>query len=214
MKISFANFLSEVCEKVPGGNVDFVTSAIGSDSRIGKKYLTGGTGFGGPCFPRDNIALASFSTQLGVDASLAIASDKVNDRQIQRLVDLIPKQRDLKILICSTSYKPKTQVSEESQGVKLFQELIKFYRNVSTFNPPNDILEIPDIQDTFNHELEKNNVIIYMQVEKLYKLENIESLRDKILIDPWRQHEISCDDQKKFNIAHHKLGADYVKGHS
>ena len=212
MKISFANFLSEVCEKVPGGDVAVVTNAIGSDSRIGKKYLTGGTGFGGPCFPRDNIALSSFSAQLGVDASLAIASDKVNNRQVQRIINLIPKQRDLKILICSTSYKPKTQVSEESQGVKLFQELSNFYKDVRTFNPPNDILEISDIKDTFDHEIKNSNTIIYMQVEKIYTIENIGSLRDKILIDPWRQHEISLDDQKRYNIIHHKLGADHFKG--
>src|SRR6185437_6603583 len=57
MKISFANTLADLCERIPGGDVDVVTDAIGSDARIGRKYLTGGLGFAGPCFPRDNVAL-------------------------------------------------------------------------------------------------------------------------------------------------------------
>ena len=57
MKISFANTLADLCERIPGGDVDVVSDAIGSDTRIGRKYLTGGLGFGGPCFPRDNVAL-------------------------------------------------------------------------------------------------------------------------------------------------------------
>ena len=57
-KITFANMLAEMCEKLPGGNVDVVTNALGLDSRIGRKYLTGSIGYGGPCFPRDNVALS------------------------------------------------------------------------------------------------------------------------------------------------------------
>ncbi|HYT93579.1 MAG TPA: nucleotide sugar dehydrogenase, partial [Gemmataceae bacterium] len=53
-KISYANMLAEVCETLPGAEVDVVTSAIGCDTRIGQKYLKGAMGYGGPCFPRDN----------------------------------------------------------------------------------------------------------------------------------------------------------------
>jgi Predicted UDP-glucose 6-dehydrogenase len=59
MKVSFANTLADICERIPGGDVDAVSDALGSDSRIGRKYLTGGMGFAGPCFPRDNVALTS-----------------------------------------------------------------------------------------------------------------------------------------------------------
>ena len=58
-KISYANMLAELCERIPGGDVDTVTRAIGLDSRIGGKYLRGATAYGGPCFPRDNVALAA-----------------------------------------------------------------------------------------------------------------------------------------------------------
>jgi len=54
MKITFANLLAELCEKIPNGNVDVITESIGLDRRIGKNYLKGALSFGGPCFPRDN----------------------------------------------------------------------------------------------------------------------------------------------------------------
>ncbi len=62
-KISYANMLSQVCEHLPGSNVDTVTAALGLDSRIGSKYLKGGLGYGGPCFPRDNLAFVHLSRQ-------------------------------------------------------------------------------------------------------------------------------------------------------
>ena len=64
-KITFANMLADMCAKIPGGDVDVVSDALGLDSRIGRKYLTGGLGFGGPCFPRDNVALGFIAGVLG-----------------------------------------------------------------------------------------------------------------------------------------------------
>src|SRR4029078_6116856 len=64
-KITFANMLADVCSRMPHGDVDVVTDAIGLDSRIGRKYLTGGLGFGGPCFPRDNVALNFVAAAVG-----------------------------------------------------------------------------------------------------------------------------------------------------
>src|SRR5262245_10730941 len=55
-KISYANMLADICDRLPGADVDVVTNAVGLDSRIGRKYLKGALGYGGPCFPRDNIA--------------------------------------------------------------------------------------------------------------------------------------------------------------
>src|SRR5580704_14058342 len=60
-KISYANMLAEICEQVPGADADVVSAAIGLDTRIGRKYLKGAFGYGGPCFPRDNKAFARFA---------------------------------------------------------------------------------------------------------------------------------------------------------
>ena len=63
MKITFANMLAAICEQLPGGDIDTVTSTLGLDSRIGQRYLKGALGYGGPCFPRDNLALAYLARQ-------------------------------------------------------------------------------------------------------------------------------------------------------
>ena len=65
IKISFANFLSQICSRIDGADIDAITSALADDSRIGGKYLRAGPPFGGPCFPRDVIALAALAQQTG-----------------------------------------------------------------------------------------------------------------------------------------------------
>ena len=62
-KISYANMLAEICERLPGANAAVVAATVGLDSRIGRAYLTPATAYGGPCFPRDNAALAALARQ-------------------------------------------------------------------------------------------------------------------------------------------------------
>jgi len=87
--ISFANMLARLCEKVPGASVDVVTGAIGLDSRIGGKYLKGATSYGGPCFPRDNVALIALADRVGASSDLARATHEFNRAQIHRLGDTV-----------------------------------------------------------------------------------------------------------------------------
>ncbi len=117
-KISYANMLAEVCESIPGADVDMVTAAIGCDSRIGRKYLKGALGYGGPCFPRDNIAFSALARSNGAPALLAEATDQVNRRQVDRLVSVVASRltSDGTAAILGLSYKPNTEVIEESQG--------------------------------------------------------------------------------------------------
>ena len=88
MKISFANLLAALCERLVGADIDAVTRALGRDSRIGPKYIKGGLGFGGPCFPRDNAALLSVSRRLGVSFPLAEATDQANQEIPIRIANL------------------------------------------------------------------------------------------------------------------------------
>ena len=137
-KISFANTLAQICEKVPGGDVDIVTSAIGQDSRIGSKYLKGALPYGGPCFPRDNRAFASFANKVGVQASLAKATDLVNENMIDQIVKKVAKigaNKNCKIAILGLAYKPDTDVAEESAGVKIANLLSRKSAKVSVWDP-------------------------------------------------------------------------------
>jgi UDPglucose 6-dehydrogenase len=136
-KISYANMLAQVCETLPGADVDVVTSAIGCDSRIGQKYLKGALGYGGPCFPRDNVAFSALARANGVPALLAEATDQLNRRQVPRLAELIlsrlPKGGTVGIL--GLSYKPDTEVIEESQGLELAKRLSATGVAVMVYDP-------------------------------------------------------------------------------
>ena len=97
MKITFANMLASLCEAIPGADVDVVTQALGSDRRIGSRYLTGGLGYGGPCFPRDNVALAFLARALGTPALGPEATDAANvripSRVVARIAPLVAARR-------------------------------------------------------------------------------------------------------------------------
>jgi len=120
-KISYANMIADMCDHLPGAIADVVTHAIGADSRIGRKYLKGAIGYGGPCFPRDNKAFAALGRKLGVNCALAEATDRINDHQIQRLLGAVEASAPsgARVAVLGMSYKPMTPVIEESQGVKL-----------------------------------------------------------------------------------------------
>jgi UDPglucose 6-dehydrogenase len=136
-KISYANMLAEICEKVPGADSDVVGSAIGLDTRIGRKYMKGAVGYGGPCFPRDNVAFSRFAELQSVDATLAKATDQVNRRQVTRLADRVAAVTPAGgiIGILGLSYKPDTEVIEESQGLMLASHLLQAGFRVVVYDP-------------------------------------------------------------------------------
>lgn len=135
-KISFANLLARICERLPGANVDVITSALGRDTRIGPKYLKGALSYGGPCFPRDNLALAHLAQQLGVPPDLARAVDRFNRSQIPWLADLVEQRRASGTVgILGLTYKAGTDVVEEAPGFLLAQELAGRGVKVLAFDP-------------------------------------------------------------------------------
>jgi len=137
-KITFANMLSEVCERLPGGDVDVVTQALGLDRRIGGKYLKGGLGYGGPCFPRDNKALACFLDILDVPSELPRTVDSMNRRHPERVVMLIKSlnlAKDARVAVLGLAYKPNTNVVEESQGLTIAALLAKDGFAVVVYDP-------------------------------------------------------------------------------
>lgn len=137
MKISFVNELASLCELTPDADIDQITNALGGDSRIGSKYLKAGLGFGGPCFPRDNIAFQAFAED--VDGTAQIGSRVVNinnnvpKRILKSLMAKISKASTIAIL--GLSYKPDTHIIEESQSILLIQLLIKNGYSINVYDP-------------------------------------------------------------------------------
>ncbi len=124
-KISFANMLAEIAERVPGADARAIADAIGLDSRIGLKYLRPGLGFGGPCFPRDNLALQAFMRSIAVPAPIPEAVHGSNKRQAGRVVENIRRllPQGGRVAILGLAYKPQTPVIEESQAVEIARQL-------------------------------------------------------------------------------------------
>jgi UDPglucose 6-dehydrogenase len=137
MKISYANMLGEICDRLEGADVSVVIDAIGRDTRIGNKYLKPAVGYGGPCFPRDTIAFARMACLVGGSADLASSTEIINRRQIARLIEMI---RDMipiggTVAVLGLSYKPNTPVIEESQGIMLVKALTEAGIEVIAHDP-------------------------------------------------------------------------------
>jgi UDPglucose 6-dehydrogenase len=137
MKISYANALAEMCERLPGADVDIVTDALGLDTRIGPKYLRGAIAYGGPCFPRDNKAFAVLARDLGAEPLLAAATDSVNVAQTDRLARVVQSRLDTgdAVGILGLAYKPDTAVVDESPGVALARLLGEAGYTINLYDP-------------------------------------------------------------------------------
>jgi len=142
-KITFANSLAGICEKVKGADALTVSEALGLDSRIGSKYIRPGLGFGGPCFPRDNKAFAAFARIIESQAKLAEMVDEVNNDQALRVVEKIKniiialkkKKNNVQISVLGLSYKPNTSITEDSQALIITQFLVNEGFNISVYDP-------------------------------------------------------------------------------
>jgi len=132
MKISFTNQLRLIAGRLPNADIHAILDAIGSDGRIGRKYLRAGLSYGGPCFPRDNRLLAYTAQQLGLRAPLAEASDAVNEMTKDKLLETIQQftQPNDTVVVLGLAYKPDTWIVEESAGLHLAQHLQRRGRNV------------------------------------------------------------------------------------
>jgi UDPglucose 6-dehydrogenase len=140
-KISYANMIARLCEKLPDADANVVTNALGLDTRIGPRYLKGAVSYGGPCFPRDNRALAALAARVGASSGLAEATDLFNRAQIKSLAELVKRHHsgDDAIGILGLTYKPDTDVVEEAFGLLLAQELSAANIPVVVYDPSADV---------------------------------------------------------------------------
>lgn len=133
MKISFANAIGDLALKV-GGNPNNILKAIGSDSRIGSKYLNYGFGYGGPCFPRDNEALVAFSQQNDFALLLSQATINVNKQHLHFQLENYLAENKEEYIFDSVTYKKDTDILEKSQQLELALELVKAGKKVKLKN--------------------------------------------------------------------------------
>ncbi len=139
-RISFMNDIANLCEKV-GADVNMVRAGIGSDTRIGRKFLYAGCGYGGSCFPKDVKALIKTADDNGYSMEVLKAVERVNEKQkgilFEKLCRIYPKER-LKgktIALWGLSFKPETDDMRESTALVMVHLLLEAGCTVRVYDP-------------------------------------------------------------------------------
>lgn len=127
LKVSFVNELTALCEGLPGANIDAVSMALAAEPGIGPKCMTGGLGFGGPSFSRDNKALQALGKETGYATRLSPAAVAVNKAIPSRLLGILRKKilAGRPVALFGVAYKQHTDNIKNSQGVLLARLLIE-----------------------------------------------------------------------------------------
>lgn len=156
-KISYANMMGDILTKSNLGNeIDSVLNAVGGDSRVGKKYMKYGFGFGGPCLPRDNRALGHYANELGLKLNLPLTVDEFNKEHADFLKNFFINQnpdKSIPFVMNYITYKRGSDILEESQQFKLCLDLLDegYYVNVIEIDPV--IKQLSDLSEQYNNRL-------------------------------------------------------------
>lgn len=138
-KITFMNEIAQLCERL-GADVDMVRKGIGSDERIGKRFLFPGIGYGGSCFPKDVQALVQSANEINYDFKILNAVMDVNEKQKLHLLPKIKAyfNNDLKgkkIALWGLAFKPNTDDIREAPALYIIKELLNAGASVNAYDP-------------------------------------------------------------------------------
>ena len=152
-KISFMNEISILCEKL-GADVDMVRYGIGTDDRIGKRFLFPGIGYGGSCFPKDVKALIKSSEDVNYDFKILKSVTQVNDRQKKILVEKIKTHfsdnlKGKKFAVWGLSFKPDTDDIREAPALEIIAELLNSGATVAAYDPEG----MPNVKRILNDQI-------------------------------------------------------------
>jgi UDPglucose 6-dehydrogenase len=138
-KVSFINEMADLCEKV-GGNVQDIALGMGSDNRIGMKFLQPGPGYGGSCFPKDTLAMINIGERVLSPATIVEAVIAVNRARPHRMVAKISAAADgavrgKKVAMLGLTFKPDTDDVRDSTALIIAEELVRLGANVVAYDP-------------------------------------------------------------------------------
>ena len=153
-KITFMNEIANLCELL-GADVDLVRKGLGSDARIGKRFLFPGIGYGGSCFPKDVKALAKSSAEVNYEFKILDAVMEINEKQKMHLLPKIKAYfnnnlKGKKIAIWGLAFKPNTDDIREAPALVIIEALIKEGAVINAYDPEamNNVKEL--LADTIN----------------------------------------------------------------
>lgn len=139
LKISFANSIAKIADKT-GADINEVMDAVGADRRIGRAFLNAGRGYGGGCFPKDVSGLISSASEIGMDLSIMIAADELNESMPGYIANKARKalgkpMQGVRMAVLGLSFKAGTSDARRSPGVKLANILAHGHAIVTTYDP-------------------------------------------------------------------------------
>lgn len=197
VKISFMNEIAQLCERM-GADVDWVRKGIGSDERIGKRFLFPGIGYGGSCFPKDVKALSKSALDVNYDFKILDAVMEVNELQKNHLIPKIEAyfNNDLKgkhFALWGLAFKPNTDDIREAPAFNIIESLTKKGASVSAYDPEamgNAKMILADaihFADNQYHALEKADALIIATEWNEFRTPDFEKigslLKNKVIFD-------------------------------
>jgi UDPglucose 6-dehydrogenase len=222
-KITFMNEMANMCEKV-GADVDMVRIGIGSDDRIGKRFLFPGIGYGGSCFPKDVQALAKSASEVNYDFKILTSVMEVNEKQKTIIIPKIKNyfNNDLKgkhFAVWGLAFKPDTDDIREAPALYIIDELTKAGATVSTHDPEamNNVKKLLGDKITFCDDpydaLKNADALIICTEWSLFRTPDFErvsaQLKNKVIFDG--RNLYSNEQMKKLGYFYSSIGRETVK---
>ncbi len=217
-RISFMNEIANLCEIV-GADINYVRKGIGSDSRIGSKFLYAGTGYGGSCFPKDVKALIKTASENKYELKVLKAVELVNDRQKTVLVKKILNYYNGNIsgkhfALWGISFKPNTDDIREAPSIEIINELLKLGATVCAYDPVALIEAKRKFENKIQYSndqyeaLNKADALIIVTEWNEFRMPNFEKikslLKENLIFDGRNIFEIN--DMKELNIKYFSIG--------
>ncbi|MBK7440506.1 MAG: UDP-glucose/GDP-mannose dehydrogenase family protein [Bacteroidetes bacterium] len=223
-KITFMNEIANLCERL-GADVDMVRKGIGSDSRIGKRFLFPGVGYGGSCFPKDVKALNQMANSAGYDFRVLQSVMEVNDNQRIILLEKIIHQfgSDLHgktFALWGLAFKPNTDDIREAPALYLIETLLERGAKIQAFDPeamPNVKKEIGDSITYGNNQYEvlhNADALIIVTEWSVFRTPDFElmqrSMKNKMIFDGRNLFEL--EELREQGFYYESIGRKIVEG--
>lgn len=225
-RITFMNELANFCEKA-GANVDLVRKGMGSDTRIGKRFLFPGIGYGGSCFPKDVNALIKTSLDFGSELTLLTLVDKINKEQRLRFFNKIKKHfnnniRGKKFAVWGLAFKPNTDDMREAPSVPVITMLLENGASVKAFDPAamenakfylNDKIEYAE--NMYDALTDADALLIFTEWNEFRNPDftKVKSLLKEPLIFDGR-NVYDLDDMEEQGFTYYSIGRKAIKGNN
>ncbi|MGQ9644357.1 MAG: UDP-glucose dehydrogenase family protein [Ignavibacterium sp.] len=223
-RITFMNELANFCEK-SGANIDLVRKGMGSDTRIGKRFLFPGVGYGGSCFPKDVNALIKTSIDFGSELKLLTLVDKINKEQRLRFFTKILNHFDgdlkgKKFAVWGLAFKPNTDDMREAPSVSIINLLLESGAMIKAFDPAsmenakfylNDKIEYA--QNMYDALPESDGLIIFTEWNEFRNpdFKKVKSLLKKPVIFDGR-NVYDLEDMEEYGFTYYSIGRKPVIG--